>query len=69
MLYVVLKREEAGPQQVIDEEHMRRELPPEEHWPGCGVSGENADHLPLGRLRPVPITSRIGMHCLQAQCS
>ena len=29
MLYVVLKREEAGPEQVVDEEHLRRELPPE----------------------------------------
>ena len=56
-LYVVLQREEAGPEQVIDEEHLRRELPPEKHWPGCGVLGKNADHLLLGRLKPVPITS------------
>ena len=69
MLYVVLKREEAGPKQVIDKEHLGRELPPEEHWPSYGVAGENADHLPMGRLRRVSITSIIGLHCLQAQCS
>ena len=57
MLYVVLKWEEAGPEQVIDEEHLRRERPPESYWPGCGVSGEDADHLPLGWRRPVSITS------------
>ena len=59
----------AGPQQVIDEEHLRQELPPEEQWPCCGVLGVNADHLRLGRSRPVLITSRIFVHCLQAQCS
>ena len=33
MLYIVLQREKAGPEQVIDQEHLRPELPPEEHWP------------------------------------
>ena len=28
-LYVVLKWEEAGPEQMVNKEHLRRELPPE----------------------------------------
>ena len=66
MLYVVLQREKAGPDQVIDQEHLRWELPPEEHWPGCGVSGKNTDHLPLRWVRSISITSRIGLRYLQA---
>ena len=65
----MLKWEEAGPEQMIDEKHLRRELLPEKYGSCCGVTSENADHLPLGRLRPILITSRIGLHCLQAQCS
>ena len=57
MLYIMLQREKASPEQVISQEHVRRELPPEEHWPGCGVSGKNADHLPLGWVRPISVTS------------
>ena len=66
-LYIMLQREKAGPEQVIDQEHLRQELPPEEHWPDCGVSGKNADHLPLRWVRPISITSRIGLRYLQAQ--
>ena len=54
---------------MINEKHLRLELPPEEYWPCSSVSSETTDHLSLSRLRPVSITSRIGLLCLQAQRS
>ena len=54
---------------MINKKHMRRELLPEEYLSCCGATSENADHLPLCRLRPILITTKIGLHCLQAQCS
>ena len=54
---------------MINKKHLGWELPPEEYWPCSSVSSETTDHLSLSRLRPVSITSRIGLHCLQAQCS
>ena len=54
---------------MINEKHLRRELPPEKYRSCSSITSENANHLPLCRLRPTSITSIIGLHCLQAQCS
>ena len=46
-LYIMLQREKAGLELVIDQEHLRRELPPEEHLPGCGVLGQECGPSPV----------------------
>ena len=59
----------AGPEQVINEKHLRRELPPEEYGSCYSFKSETADHLPLCRPRPISIPSIIGLLYWQAQCS
>ena len=46
-LNIMLQREQAGPEQVVHKEHLRRKLPTEEYGSRRSISSETVDLLSL----------------------